>query len=151
MDGLLSQVFTHMDAVGGARGGRLTAVANIVMPEGDLVTVRAGGPGVRATYQQGSWVTYEVLISGDPPRFWHRYAANSTDSIFANVPPLLITHHVTRSGGIAHLELLSQERARTGIMDLRLVVAEGSDVAVRSALALISGAQVLTSRFSLQE
>lgn len=80
------------------------AEAEIELASGEALTVRAGGR--KATWSRaGDGVTaYEVLIDADPPRFWQRFE-DKNGLTYSQVPRLLVTHHITRRGGIAELTL----------------------------------------------
>lgn len=128
-----------------------TAIAQILLPRGDLLTMSGGGHGVRSHRRGTRFDTLEVLLSGEPPRFWNRYAGSAADVLFAYVPTMLVTHYVTRAGGAQRVELRTCTRSRTGVMDLRLALPEGSEIALQRALAALSGVKVLTSSYSLDE
>lgn len=93
---VLLRLFEHLDRHG--VDGAIAAV-DMVLANGQQMCVSAGGPGVQCFPAHPPFQKYEVLFSEDPPRFWHQYADDDL-LIFANVPRLLITHHITRAGGI---------------------------------------------------
>lgn len=130
---------------------QITASAALILASGDQVTLRAGGPGIRSAPRPGPLTDYEVLLSGQPPRFWTKYASTTREILFAHVPPLLITHYIARSGGVASLELTTEHRARSGIMSLRVSVPEGAEQAIDRALSMVAGAHLVSSSFTLTE
>ena len=140
----LAAVVSFLDDAG-VRGK--TAEAQLVLGNEDLITVRAGGPGVRSWPAEAPYSTYEVVTSGEPPRFWHRYT-DSAQVVYAYVPRLLIAHHISRSGGIVDMELLAKRRQVQTVLSLKLMVADGADKALGAALRGIEGVRVLSTQES---
>jgi hypothetical protein len=98
----MSIAFAYLDLYGSPRR---TAEAAIELNTGESMTVRAGGAGVRACPAGvcGPYTAYEVMLDHEPPRFWTRYGSDPNGIVFAQVPGLLITHYITRRGGISRI------------------------------------------------
>lgn len=92
--------FTWMD-LAGVDG--VTAEAEYYLVSGQTMTVAAGGRRTHSSPDRPPYTTYEVALAQDPPRFWKRYS-DDIGLVYANVPRLLISHYVVRSGGIRHYE-----------------------------------------------
>lgn len=91
-----------------------TASAELVLGNGNIMTVRAGGPGIHSEPSCSPFVDYEVLLDHEPSRFWTRYSADDVSVLYAHVPWLLLAHHVTRRGGIVQLSGESYLRSVKG-------------------------------------
>lgn len=76
-----------------------TAEVEYRLGTGQMMSLAAGGSGVKSSPGSPPFLTYEVIFSEDPPRFWRRYT-DSAGMVYANVPRTLLTHYVVRSGGI---------------------------------------------------
>lgn len=127
---VLLRLFEHLDQHG--VDGAIASV-DMVLANGQQMCVSAGGPGIQCYPALPPFHAYEVYFAEDPPRFWHQYADDAL-LVFANVPRLLITHHITRAGGI-------REASRT----VRRASAAASD---RMMLISVSGAALArTQRF----
>ena len=87
--------FQWMD-LAGAEG--VTAEVEYGLVNGQTMTVAAGGR-THSSPAAPPFVTYEVGLVHDPPRFWKRFT-DDVGLIYACVPRLLISHYVVRSGGI---------------------------------------------------
>jgi hypothetical protein len=97
---VLHQTFDWFDEV--ARDGK-TAQAHMMLRKGQALSISAGGPGIHSWPASPPYEGYEVILDHDPPRFWTRYT-DAGGVVYANVPKLLITHHVVRHGGLRWIE-----------------------------------------------
>ena len=76
------------------------AEVEIRLGDGGMVTVRAGGPGKLHAPGRRPFTAYEVHIDHDVARFWSKYSQEEGTCVYAQVPRLLLAHHITRHGGI---------------------------------------------------
>ena len=136
----MRSMFDFLDAKG-ARNA--TASAEIVLANGQIMTVRAGGPGVHSVPADPPFIAYEVLLDHDPPPFWSKYGI--TGSMYDEVPRLLVTHHITRHGGITQLACSDTAPKRTVRVDMSLTVDEDCARAVRQAVEQVASAHLISS------
>lgn len=128
---------------------QLTAEAMLVLNNGALMSVRAGGMAVHA--QAGSvhhFDSYEVDLDHEPARFWRKYSEDGS-IVYAYVPRLLVLHHVTRRGGVAHAETDVRRLERTAVVSLSLQMPYEAQRLVRAALEGIAGVSILRSSMDL--
>ena len=112
----LRKLFAYLDAEG--VGGK-TASAELVLGSGDIVTIRAGGPGVHSGPSSSPFEDYEVLLDHEPCRFWARFT-DQVGMVYAHVPALLVAHHVLRHGGVAQMVCSTTLRRAPLFVDLAL-------------------------------
>lgn len=134
------EVFSEIDRLG--RGGH-TASAHLLLGNGDQMTVRAGGPGIHSQPRSAPFSAYEVLLDHEPPRFWHRFG-DTVGILFADVPPLLVTHHITRHGGIQQFDFEREKRDQTVVMNVAMTVPASQMQAVWAALRAVTGVELLS-------
>lgn len=125
--GLITGVFAFLDRKGSEFA---VAEAELQLANDEYMTVQCGGSGSRSRPAAG---LYEVLIDHDPPRFWTRYSEEG-GLVFANVPQLLIRHHITRRGGIVHWCRQVTQQPHLVEMDLHIEVELGLEMQVMEAL-----------------
>lgn len=114
----MGKLFTYLDEQGSAQR---TASAELVFGSGDIMTVRAGGPGVHSGPSCSPYEDYEVLMDHEPCHLWSRFT-DEVGMVFAHVPALLIAHHAVRHGGIEQMFCQTVLRKNTVYMDLHLEV-----------------------------
>ena len=85
-----------------------TAEVEMVLGDGGLMMVRAGGPGTLCSPARPPFQAYEVHLNHGSSRFWSRYAAKGGMDVYSRVPKLLVTHHITRHGGITDYALATK-------------------------------------------
>ena len=139
----LQAAFDFIDGAG-VDGG--TGVVTVRLGNMYMMTIRAGGPGVHSWPAEPSFQQYEVLMDHEPPRFWTRYS-NSTGMLFANVPKLLVAHHVTRHGGIVEMLCDREERERIGFFKVQMLLPEASQRAIIEAISRVQGVRLTSSEF----
>lgn len=140
----LPSVFRFLDEAG-VQGK--TAEAHLLLGNEEQMTLRAGGPGIHSWPASGPYESLEVLMAGDPPRFWSRYG-DSGGVVFARVPKLLITHHVARSGGMADVEMETTVREPRKTLTVRMSVLESTHGSLMMVLESMKGVDVISTRFS---
>lgn len=138
-------MFEFMDHSG--IGGR-TAEAHLVLGNGHQITVRAGG-GVHSSAGVNGHATYEVLMTDDAPRFWRRYT-DTAGVVYAYVPRLLVTHYVTRSGGVRDIICEVAHRPRKCLATLRMSLPESMKDSLRAALRGVAEVQLISEEFVLK-
>ena len=127
----------------------LTAEATLQLHNGDLMSVRGGGPSVHAQAGQAHhFDSYEVDLDHEPARFWARYSENGS-IVYAYVPRLLVLHHVTRRGGVDYAEMAVRRLERTAVVSLSLQMPYDAQRLVRAALEGIPGVSILRSSMVL--
>lgn len=124
-----------------------TATAHLVLGNEDQITINAGGPGIHARPAVGPFESYEVLTSGEPPRFWHKYG-DTGGVVFARVPRLLIAHHVARSGGITDMTFEASRREEQQLLNLKMMVKPGAVRDLRRVLGAMVGVQLISSHLT---
>jgi hypothetical protein len=139
----LQQVFDFIDGAG-INGG--TGEAMIRLRNMDLLTIRAGGPGVHSWPAEPTFQQYEVLLDHEPPRFWNRYT-DANGMLFSRVPKLLVTHHVTRHGGIVDMTCERTVRERIGFFKVEMLLPEASQKAILDAVSCVKGVRLTKSEF----
>ena len=145
MDGKdLKTMFSFLDAKG---GGNVTASAEIVLRNGQIMTIRAGGPGTHSRPSSPPFEAYEVLLDHDPPRFWRRYNAVGS-CLYDQVPGMLVTHHVIRRGGIEQMELSDNKVERAVLMNVSLYVGESHARLVREAVERVDSVKLISSQLT---
>ena len=127
----------YLDRYGGERD---TAEATIALPRGRYLNVRAGGPETHSTAGGTGFTHFEVLLDHEPPRFWTRYGGST--SLFAQVPRLLVAHHVVRSGGPCWIALEKWRTEQARFLQLSLALAPGTESAVMAALRHMNGVSI---------
>lgn len=133
-------VFAWLDEHG---GGPVTAEVELRLGNGALMTVLAGGPGVRSSPPGPPFSTYEVLVDHEPPRFWNRYT-DDVGMLFAFVPRLLVAHHVIRHGGIDEASFRYSRRTEQVFLGLRMSLPATAKALVFNAIAAIPGVTILS-------
>ena len=146
-DRSIARIFDYLD-LEGAKGH--AAEVSITLATSDFLTVRAGGSGINARPACGPFETYEVLVDHDPPRFWRRYT-DSVGALFAHVPRLLIAHHITRSGGIEHMEAGLIERPATTLMNVKIQLPPEREHDVLMAIKAMAGVDFVSARVLPQQ
>lgn len=143
---LLPSMFRFIDESG--VNGK-TAEAHLVLGNDDVVTVRAGGPGIHSRPAPGGgYEQYEVLTDGVPPRFWSRYG-DSAGVLFACVPRLLVSHLITRNGGITDIHCDVKTRQVFQAVDIRLKAEKGMAESAVRALHSMVGIELVSTLFSV--
>lgn len=140
-DVAVARMFAHLDIRG--RGG-LTAVASLDLNNGEVMTVRAGGPGIHSAPRFGPFESFEVLLDHEPARFWTRYS-DDIGVLYAEVPRLCVAHHIIRHGGIREMSLETARRTEMEALTVELVLPPYLEGAVLSALAGMEGVQLVGS------
>jgi hypothetical protein len=104
----LTDVFSYLDLYGSIR---CTAEVVIELANTECLTIRAGGAGTHSlpAGASGPYTCYEVLLDHEPARFWTKYGHEDSGVLYAEVPRLLITHHIVRRGGIGRMALETRE------------------------------------------
>lgn len=141
----LASIFSYIDLYGSRRR---TAEVFIETVSGEHLTVRAGGVGVRSlpAGRPGPFEGYEVLVDHDPPRFWRRYSDESGGSLYAEVPRLLISHHIIRRGGIARVDWEVKEPVM-GTFQMSIASTKDAGDSIWQALSGISNVSLVKSEF----
>lgn len=139
----LQQAFDFIDGAG-INGG--TGEVSLRLGNKDMMTVRAGGPGVHSWPAEPRFQQYEVLLDHEPPRFWTRYT-DVNGMLFSQVPKLLVTHHITRHGGIVEMECERKVRERIGFFRLQMLLPEEGQNAILEAIATVKGVRLTSSEF----
>ena len=142
----LNEMFEYLDTQG--VDGQ-SASAEVQLPGGRALTVRAGGPGVHSWPVLPPFTAYEVLLDHDPPRFWRKYADEG--SLYATVPRLLLAHHITRTGGVVRLACKSTRTPRTITMNMVLMVDEDYIRTVRDAVEQVVSTKLISSNLTFSE
>lgn len=146
----LLRMFAWMDAEGVQ--GR-TAVVELELHNQDIMTLRAGGPGINSRSSGVSYETYEVLLDHDPARFWQRYT-DSAGVLYAHVPRLLLYHHITRRGGVEKQARRTETREAVNELTVRLAVPKERETEVLTTIASLTGVNLINSarksRYDLQ-
>lgn len=124
-----------------------TAVAHLVLGSEEQITVRAGGPGIHSWPVSGPYQQYEVLTSDEAPRFWSKYG-DAAGVLYARVPRLLLTHLVTRRGGVRDMQCEVKQREVFNMVDVQLRASNGAGSRALSALRAIAGVEVVSTLFS---
>lgn len=144
-DVVLLRVFAHLNAEG--TEGR-TAEAHLTLQSGDQITLRAGGPGIHSTPAAAPFTAYEVLSSSDTePKFWRRYT-DSVGVLYANVPAMLVTHFVHRSGGVTDYLLETSRREVTELVNLKLGATSSARQRIMDFLDAMEDAVVVTATYT---
>jgi hypothetical protein len=138
----LLRLFEHLDQHG--IDGAIAEV-ELQLRSGQHMTVGAGGPGVHCAPDFPPFDTYEVVLDHDPPRFWSRYT-DDVGLVFANVPRLLISHHITRSGGVLEASR-TVRRAKVASPDQMVLVSVPGALMgkVQRMLRQIEGVEVIST------
>lgn len=146
---MVGEMFARLDLIG--TSGKM-AVAQFVLGNDSLMTIRAGGPGTHSWPSSPPYERYEVLVSDKPPKFWTRFAdSGDQGAMFDLVPRLLIYHHISRSGGMSDLCFESHRVRRTGMLELRLSVPEECEDEVMTAINAIEHSYLVKSRYVLSQ
>lgn len=139
-DVVLLRAFAYLNSEGVA--GR-TAEVHLSLQSGDQISIRAGGPGIHSTPAIAPFTAFEVLSSSDTePKFWRRYT-DSAGVLFANVPALLITHFVHRSGGIIDYVLETSTREVVEVLNVKLAIDQSLRQRLLDTLASVKGVEVV--------
>lgn len=99
-----------------------TASAELVLGNGNIMTVRAGGPGIHSEPSCSPFMDYEVLLDHETERFWTRYAADGLGSLYAHVPWVLLAHHIIRRGGIVQMAVETYQRSELWYLKHEILV-----------------------------
>src|SRR5580765_6959433 len=106
------ELFAYLDL----KGARWTlAEAEIELGSGESLTVRAGGGLVTSQPTGPPFVNYEVMAEAEPPKYWVPYS-DLDGLVYAHVPRLLVTHLITRRGGIIKMFCRSKEIPRAEVV-----------------------------------
>lgn len=134
----LQQGFDFIDQAGvdGATGEVLLRLGN-----GEMLTVRAGGQGVRSWPLEPCFQEYEVLLDHEPPRFWTRYT-DAKGLLFSRVPKLLVTHHITRHGGIVEMECERKVPKQPGFFKVEMLLPVDSMTEVLAMVTRVQGVRM---------
>ena len=135
------RMFAHLDTFG-VEG--ITATAELELHNGDILTVKAGGPGIRAWPSAAPFETFEVLLDHEPARFWSKYT-DSAGVLYAYVPKLLLAHHILRRGGIKEMLLDCQVRKAVSAMSIQITLPLGAETSVLQAIAALDGVSLVSS------
>jgi len=138
------------DCLDAQASSEAVAEAHIKLGNQDLMTVRAGGSGTHCWPSRPPFESYEVLLDHDPARFWSKYT-DMAGMVYARVPRLLVTHHITRHGGASEVVCGTRPVRRTGMLNIKMKVTEQAEPAIWQALSNIEGAQMISQTFVLRE
>jgi hypothetical protein len=145
----IEAIFDRLDTIG--RIDR-TAQVSMNLANNSMMTLRAGGPGVHSWPPTPPFEDYEVLVTNEPPRFWHKYSDDAI-SMYDKVPKLLVRHHIIRSGGMYGLDYEQVTRTRVGLMNLKIAVPEDIEntcaVLIMETLRSMTGVHMVSSTYSL--
>jgi hypothetical protein len=139
----IEKAFDFIDHAG--RGGG-TGEVLVGLGNTEWLTIRAGGPGIHSWPAEPRFQQYEVLLDHDPPRFWTKYSDNGT-TLYAKVPKLLLTHHITRHGGIQVMECERTMRKKLKLFRVEMLLPETEKVAALTALSGVTGVRLTRSGF----
>jgi hypothetical protein len=142
---LLARMFAHLDAKG---VGGTTAVAAVDLCNRDVLTVRAGGPGIHSRPGAGPFDGFEVLLDHEPARFWDRFHEDEEGVLYADVPRLCLAHHIIRRGGIAALIMETQVRTSVAALSVVMTVDPGVESVVLETLSHLDGVQLVGSHLN---
>lgn len=134
------------DFIDGAGVGGATGEVNLRLGNMDMMTVRAGGSGVHSWPAEPCFQQYEVLLDHEPPRFWTRYT-DANGLLFTQVPKLLVTHHITRHGGIVEMECERKIRENIGLFRVEMLLPEKGQSAILEAILRVQGVRLTSSKF----
>ena len=118
MDKDVAVIYDYLDSAGTEKRA---AQVHVEMGNHQCLTVSAGGSGLRSGPAFAPYSSYEVILDHEPARFWTKYT-DSAGMVYAHVPKLLLTHHITRHGGIDSIICeLARPKARA-TMEMRIEV-----------------------------
>lgn len=138
----LLRLFEHLDQHG--IDGAIAEV-ELQLRNGQHMTVGAGGPGKHYAPALPPFASYEVILDHDAPRFWNRFT-DDVGLVFANVPRLLIAHHITRSGGVLEASRTVRRPRATTPDQMVMVSVPGRLMAkVQRILRDIEGVEVIST------
>jgi hypothetical protein len=103
LDVQILRIFKYLDLHGSQRA---TSEVQLGLVNGQNMSIAAGGRGVKSAPLGPPFLTYEVTLDHDPPRFWNKYT-DDVGLLYAFIPRLLISHHITRHGGIDQYRFLA--------------------------------------------
>lgn len=146
MSAQLGTMFTYLDAEGVS--GR-TASAELVLGNSEIMTVRAGGPGVHSGPFCSPFTDYEVLLDHEPARFWTQYT-DAVGMVYAHVPRLLLAHHVIRHGGISQMSTWSRPAAARAFVDMHVEVPRECEQMVFAMLGRIKDVHLVSTHLVAQ-
>lgn len=146
----MDAMFDYLDQFGSQS---VTATVEVVLRNGLIMTVKAGGPGTGSRPTFAPFEAYEVLTDHEPPRFWSKFSDDGADwSVYHQVPRLLVAHHITRHGGVAelvvtadHSDTRAPRPARQVTVTMSLTVDEDYARAVREAVEKVASAHLISS------
>ena len=123
--------------------GRIMAEVEVTLATGQSLMVRAGGFGTCAGPVGGDLTTFEVLMDHEPPKFWSKYG-DPRAIRFVHVPKLLLTHHITRSGGIKDITYISRSRPEPATLTMQVSAPAERRKVLETLLGSISGVNIDT-------
>lgn len=100
----LLTAFQYIDEQGGPV---VVARAELMLGNGEAMTISAGGGLVTASPPAAPFTHYEVILDHEPARFWRRFTDDDR-LLYSNVPQLLVSHHVIRHGGLISMSTEAQ-------------------------------------------
>ena len=126
-----------------------TASAEIVLNNGEIMTIRAGGSGTHSWPASPPYESYEVLMDHPPERFWKRYT-DSAGMTYAQVPRLLVAHHITRHGGIAQISQRCKKEHRVVLCKVSVLMPEEYEKMFRVLIGGIKDAHMISTTHEIR-
>jgi hypothetical protein len=145
-DSLMWSMFSYLDHEG--TDGK-TASAEIVLTNGEIMTIRAGGANTHCYPAFPPYESYEVLMDHAPERFWRRYT-DSVGMLYADVPRLLVAHHITRHGGIEQITQNSRREHHVVLCKLSVFMPEEYEKMFRVLIGGIKDAHMISTTHQIR-
>ena len=142
----LEAMLSYLDDAG--RNGN-TASVELVLGNGQIMTIKAGGSGIHSGPVFPPFENYEVILDRTPPRFWSKYT-DKAGMVYAHIPRLLLTHHITRRGGVSQMSQECHLSHPMVIMNLQIEVPAEYEKIVMLLMREIKDAHLISSKALLR-